>query len=299
MKKITRSVCLLLLLLGPHVLLTAQDFRVATYNLRYANAGDSAKGNGWGQRFPVIAAMVRFHRFDIFGTQEGLYAQLQDLKDSLPGYAYFGAGRDDGQHKGEHSAIFYNTGRFRLLDSGNFWLSPVTDRPNKGWDAALPRICTWGKFREQASGFVFYLFNLHMDHVGVQARSESARLIFEKIKALPAGTPVLLTGDFNIDQDNEGYRLINTSGLLRDAYELSPVRLALTGTFNNFNPAAYSTSRIDHIFVSPAFRVLRYGILTDTYRETKTDDAHSAVARVPSDHYPVVVEVQAGKTARP
>ncbi|OAV64567.1 hypothetical protein Barb4_03996 [Bacteroidales bacterium Barb4] len=33
-----------------------------------------------------------------------------------------------------------------LLRSGHFWLSEVTDRPNKGWDAALPRICTWGEF---------------------------------------------------------------------------------------------------------------------------------------------------------
>src|SRR5882762_8784768 len=107
---------------------------VATYNLRYANHGDSVNGNGWGQRLPVIAQLIRFHDFDIFGTQEGLYAQLEGLKDSLPGYAYIGIGREDGKHVGEHSAIFYKTGVFHLLDKGDFWLSTITDRPNKGWD---------------------------------------------------------------------------------------------------------------------------------------------------------------------
>ena len=39
---------------------------VASYNLRNANGSDSAKGNGWGQRYPVIAKMVQYHDFDIF-----------------------------------------------------------------------------------------------------------------------------------------------------------------------------------------------------------------------------------------
>ena len=80
---------------------------VATYNLRYANHGDSVNGNGWGQRLPVIAQLIRFHDFDIFGTQEGLFQQyLQGLHDSLPGYAYIGIGRDDGVHAGEHICDF-------------------------------------------------------------------------------------------------------------------------------------------------------------------------------------------------
>ena len=43
---------------------------VASYILRNANGGDSINGNGWGQRYPVIAQIVQFHDFDIFGTQE-------------------------------------------------------------------------------------------------------------------------------------------------------------------------------------------------------------------------------------
>jgi len=43
---------------------------VASYNLRNANGGDSINGNGWGQRYPVIAQIVQYHDFDIFGTAE-------------------------------------------------------------------------------------------------------------------------------------------------------------------------------------------------------------------------------------
>ena len=70
--------------------LQAETMVVATYNLRNANGGDSTNGNGWGQRYPYIAQIVQFHGFDIFGTQEGKYPQLQDLRQAMPGYDYIG-----------------------------------------------------------------------------------------------------------------------------------------------------------------------------------------------------------------
>jgi endonuclease/exonuclease/phosphatase family metal-dependent hydrolase len=285
--------------------LNAQQFRVATYNLRYANHGDSLHGNGWGQRYPVIAGLIRFHDFDIFGTQEGLYHQLNDLKDSLPGYTYIGIGRDDGINGGEHSAIFYKTQKFSLLKKGDFWLSTVTDKPNKGWDAVLPRICSWGKFKENKTGFVFFFFNLHMDHIGVVARAESAKLVLAKIKEMAGKTPVILTGDFNVDQTSEPYHLLNESGVLKDSYDLSSFRYALNGTFNNFKTDRKTSSRIVHIFLSKGFTVSRYGILTDSYRSANADTAASAsanfpkevslakfTAREPSDHFPVMAEIE-------
>ena len=274
---------------------------VATYNIRYANRGDSVNGNGWLQRLPVIAQLIKFYDFDIFGTQEGLYQQIEGLKDSLPGYTYIGVGRDDGQQVGEHSAIFYKTDKFQLLDKGNFWLSPITDKPNKGWDAALPRICSWGKFKVIDTGFEFYLFNLHMDHIGIQARAESAKLVLAKIAGFPSATPVMLTGDFNVDQNNESYTLINNSGVLKDSYDKATIKYALNGTFNNFKADSKTESRIDHIFVSPAFTVQRYGILTDSYRLKTTDTAAAPItgkpagmftARMPSDHFPVMVKLE-------
>ena len=42
-----------------------------------------------------------------------------------------------------------------------------------------------------------------MDHIGVQARAESAKLILKKLKEFPEKLPAILTGDFNVDQHNE------------------------------------------------------------------------------------------------
>lgn len=285
--------------------ISATTFTIATYNIRNANEGDSLAGNGWGQRYPYIAQLIQFHGFDIFGTQEGKYPQLEDLKNAMPGYDYIGIGRDDGKKAGEFSAIFYRTDKFEVLEQGNFWLSTETTYPNKGWDAALPRICTWGKFKEKKSGFIFLYFNLHMDHIGVQARSESAKLILRKIKEQPSHIPVVLSGDFNVDQNNESYKLLNSSGVMKDAYDSALLKYAPNGTFNAFYPDRKTEQRIDHIFLSDDFEVLKYGVLTDSYRSPKKESQESEQnanfpketrmkkydARMPSDHFPVMIVV--------
>jgi endonuclease/exonuclease/phosphatase family metal-dependent hydrolase len=138
----------LLLLTATASFTNAQQLNIATYNIRYDSKDDSIAGNGWRARYPNIAQIIRFNELDIFGIQEGLYHQLTQLNDSLPGYKWIGAGRDDGKHGGEHSAIFYKSDKFKILRSGDFWMSTVTDKPNKGWDAALPRICSWAQFKE-------------------------------------------------------------------------------------------------------------------------------------------------------
>jgi endonuclease/exonuclease/phosphatase family metal-dependent hydrolase len=295
-----------MLLCCANYVIYAQTMNVATYNLRNDNRSDSIAGNGWGQRCQIIVGLIQFHDFDIFGTQEGKYNQLEDLKQSLPGYDYFGVGRDDGKQGGEFTAIYYKTGRFTLLRNGDFWMSTITDRPNKGWDAALPRICSWGEFKENKTGLSFLFFNLHMDHIGIEARRESAKLILSKIQEMAGKTPVILTGDFNVDQHNESYVLLNTSGVLQDAYDKSPVRYANNGTFNGFSAERKTDSRIDHIFVTSQFAVTRYGILTDIYWIPATDSTQEAQVentqresrlqkfspRMPSDHFPVMVQLQ-------
>lgn len=58
--------------------------RVATYNLRYDNADDGT--NAWPNRKEMVKNLVRYHDFDIFGTQEGLQGQLTSVAE-LPEYA--------------------------------------------------------------------------------------------------------------------------------------------------------------------------------------------------------------------
>ena len=314
---------LLFALLVASMQLSAQQMLVGTYNIRYKNANDSINGEVWSKRCQVICDQVNFMAPEIFGTQEVLWPQLQDMKKALDGYDYIGIGRDDGKRGGEHEAIFYKTDKLQLLDHGDFWLSETPDKPGLGWDAVCIRICTWGKFSVKAPNAehhrrglfnrgpkleekVFYFFNLHMDHVGVVARREAAKLVVQRVREIAQGAPVFVTGDFNVDQNDEIYSIFTKSGLLKDSFETARIRFAENGTFNAFKTNYFTTSRIDHVFVSPSTTVEAYGVFTNSYwtpdedpdDNLKASDAPQQISfdtyvrHNPSDHYPVFVKVK-------
>lgn len=294
-----------LLFLAITLCISSQNLFVGTYNIRNDNSGDRKAGNAWPKRCQVICDMMNFEQPDIFGTQEVLVGQLRDLKQGLDGYDCIGVGRDDGKEAGEYSAIFYKKGKLKRLDYGNFWLNETPDKPALGWDAACIRICTWGKFQDVKTKLKFFFFNLHMDHVGVVARREAAKLVVRKIKDIAgSNAPVILTGDFNVDQHDEIYQIFTQSGLLKDSYTAAKMRFAENGTFQGFKSSLMTDSRIDHIFVSNKFQVKQYGILTNGYwtegasREVSKEGAapqelnfRQYVHRLPSDHYPVMVKL--------
>lgn len=295
-----------LLLMGLSLPISAQML-VGSYNIRLKVSSDSVNGNAWQKRCQVICDQVNFMSPDVFGAQEVLHVQLLDMLQGLDGYDYIGVGRDDGKTGGEYAAIFYKPDRLRLLDQGNFWISETPDRPGLGWDAACVRVCTWGRFAGQTAtdDEAFYFFNLHMDHVGVVARREGAKLIVRKIREIAQGAPVIVTGDFNVDQKDEIYSIFTESGLLKDSYLATRLRFAENGTFNSFDTELYTDSRIDHIFVSPDTEVEAYGVLTNSYwvpndasaAKLKGHDAPQQIdfskytRRQPSDHYPVFVRL--------
>lgn len=260
----------------------AQHLSIGSYNIRFDNPRDS--GNLWKDRKAAVATLVKYHEFDLFGTQEGLVHQLEDLQAMLPGFAWYGKGRDDGQRKGEFSAIFYNKERFEIRDSGTFWLSEAPDKPGHGWDANLNRVCSWVRLKEKKGNLDFYVFNAHFDHQGIKAREESSKLILEKIKAIAGSRPVILTGDFNGDHESKWYKTLAESTILKDTYKMTLEPYALNGSFNAFNPSGVGRGIIDHVFVSHQFRVKKWGILTDTY-----------FGKFPSDHFPVKVDIYVGK----
>ncbi len=305
MKKAVYIVLVLLLSGAAH----AQNLKVGSFNIRYENARDYAAGNGWDDRYPWICSFLRYERPDIFGSQEVLHDQLLDMAGALPGYAYVGVGRDDGKEKGEYEPVFWRTERFKLLDSGNFWISETPERPGLGWDAACIRVCTWVYLKDRITKRRIRFFNLHLDHVGVVARREGAKLIVSKIRELSRkGDVVFVTGDFNVDQTNEIYQTFVTSGILEDSFEAAADRYAPVGTINTFDPNALSNSRIDHVFVTAGTRVDNYAVLTETYRapiDLKAPGAETVkgvdfprevsfqkyIAKMLSDHFPVFVNV--------
>ena len=257
----------------------AQQLTIGTYNLRNDNKGDI--GNLWAQRAPIVANLLRFHQFDIFGIQEGFKNQLDDINSALPEYAHYGKGRDDGNEAGEHSSIFYRKDKFKLLKKGDFWLSETPDKPGLGWDATCcNRICTWIYLQDLRSGKKFYFFNAHFDHEGKIARVESSKLVLSKIKEIAGTEPAVFTGDLNGDHQSEWYLTLAKSTILTDTYNQVEHPYENNSSFNAFGKEVNGFGIIDHVFVTKGFKARKWGILTDTYH-----------GKFPSDHFPILVEV--------
>jgi len=258
--------------------------RIMTWNIRYDNPDDGI--HAWPKRSKELLSYIQSQRIDLLCVQEGLHAQVVFLKDGQKGFDVCGVGRDDGKEKGEYSAIYFNEARFGYLADGTFWLSPTPSVPSMGWDAALPRIVTWVRLYDSLSAAIFTVFNTHFDHMGVQARENSARLLRSKIGEIAGKSQFILAGDFNSGVTDAPY-LILTSRDGDPPYLTDAMQRAITphrgpsATFTGFaikdpDPG----DRIDYLFVSESVQV----------------DSHcTCVARRPegylSDHLPVLVEL--------
>ncbi len=263
------------------VAVAQEPINVMSFNIRLNTSSDGI--NAWPNRVKKVTSQIRFHDADIFGVQEALHNQMLDLQKNLPAYNYVGTGRDDGKTQGEYSAIFYNRNRFDTVRSGTFWLSKNPDQPgSKDWDAAITRVCSWVELIDKKAGPAsgsFYFFNTHFDHIGVEARKNSAELILQKIQSLAGNKPIIVTGDFNTEPDKDPYRIM--TAFLLDAKKISrEPHYGPSGTFTGFESKEKSDMPIDYIFVSKGVDVLKHATLSQSWQGLFSSDHYPVFARV-------------------
>lgn len=254
----------------------ANYINVMSYNIRYNNTQDGE--NAWPNRKDNVKALIKYHDADILCVQEALALQVDQLSENT-NYDRVGVGRADGKLEGEFSAIYFDKTRFTKKDGGTFWLSETPEKPSKGWDAAILRVCTWVKLHDKWNKKDFIVFNTHYDHVGVKARIESAKLIKKKIMEIAPTLPVIFTGDLNVTPETEAIATIKT--FLTDTKEatIEPA-YGPEGTFNGFKFNASLKEKIDYIFVNKGFNVQKFGVLSD-----------SKNLHYPSDHLPIMARL--------
>ncbi len=258
--------------------------RVMTFNIRFDNPADGE--NAWANREEFVASTIRLHQADVIGVQEALKHQIEDLTDQLPEMSWVGKGRNkDGG--GEYSAILYSSERLEMLQHDTFWLSETPDIPgSQSWDAMLPRIATWAKFRDVETNKEFLVLNTHFDHRGPKARVESARQIMDTVSDIADGNPIIVMGDLNTTENDEPYSVLSENSLpdgrkLLDGFYHSKYGhhgpLSTWTGFTNIVP----DRRIDYIFVSEDIAVRQHAALAD-----------QSEGRFPSDHLPVLAEIE-------
>jgi endonuclease/exonuclease/phosphatase family metal-dependent hydrolase len=252
----------------------AQALRVMSFNIRLPVAADG--DNRWERRKALIERTLREQDADVMGMQELHRAQGDDVVRRLPHYAWFGRDRRGG-HDDEHMGVFYRKDRLRVVESGDFWLSDTPDAPGSiTWDHPYPRMVTWALFERIADRQRFYLFNTHLPYRDEDddARERGARLIASRLSLLPAGTPVIVTGDFNAAPESRTHALLAAS--LTDAWHAASQRSGPAATFHDFT--GMPARRIDWI--------LYRGVRPVAVRTVTTHED----GRYPSDHFPIVAE---------
>lgn len=250
-----------------------------TFNLRFAS---EVMPHAWSVRRPVTKACLELTAPDLIGTQEGVMAQLADMRADLPAYAMIGQGREGGE-KGEYMAIFYRRDRFELLETHDFWLSETPEVVgSKSWNTSLPRMVTWARFREKATGKAFVFANTHFDHMSEDARAQSAKLVRARFSALKPESPVLLVGDFNsAAKASAAYTTLTEGGFLTDLYRMAPARSGEDlNTFHGYRKPGHDGVHIDWLLGRGGWQSKAAEVITFEIK-----------GQTPSDHFPVMVKV--------
>jgi endonuclease/exonuclease/phosphatase family metal-dependent hydrolase len=258
--------------------LQAEILRVLSYNVRYPAESDGS--NVWEARKELFVASVRALDPDIMGTQELFALQGNYLVEKAPEYRWFGVSRR-GNDQDEHMGIFYKHAKFRVVESGNYWLSETPEAAgSSSWEMSLPRMVTWAIFESRISKKRFYFANTHFPHRGQQdakARLECAKVIAARLAKLKTAIPVILTGDFNAGAGTDVYGLLTQS--LDDAWDKAPQRFGPEQTFHGFTGKPEGR-RIDWI-LTRGWKALI----------AQTSDLNAA-GRYPSDHFPVLAVLE-------
>lgn len=255
-----------------------ETLRVMTFNVRYPNPGDGP--DAWPLRRDLLVETVRTQAPDVMGTQELFYEQGQYIVEKLPEYAWFGVSRR-GNREDEHMGVFYRKERLKLIDSGDFWLSPTPEKPgSSAWGMSLPRMATWGLFEVQGSGAKFLFLNTHLAHRAEDeaARQKSAKLLAFRVGMQDENIPIVLTGDFNAPAGGPTYAVLGAA--LKDARVEAAEKLGPEGTFHGFR-GTVRKDRIDWIMYRAPWKVEKVEAIT-FQRE----------GRYPSDHLPVMAVFQ-------
>jgi endonuclease/exonuclease/phosphatase family metal-dependent hydrolase len=273
-------------LVGPA---TGRDLHVMSYNIRFQHSGTRpGDPDHWPDRAPRLTRLLRLEQPTLLGVQEALFHQLPVVERALPpGYAMVGYGRAGGS-KGEYSPIFYDARRLDLLEWDQFWLSDTPELIGSAtWGNTVPRIVTWGRFRDRGTGAEVVLVNTHFDHDSETARERSAEAVVDLVHSFRPHTPTVVTGDFNaVAGGSDVYTTLVESGVLRDTWASAERRLTPDwGTFPDYGHAVSGDLRIDWVLATPEVRVRAGGINTARFAGGHPSDhaAVQALVRVDAD----------------
>ncbi len=228
-----------------------EKIRIMSYNIPMGNilVTDGNGRNTWENRCAVIHQYLNDVAPDLLGMQEPVRQELCDILRGIPNYAMVGTARNDGKESGEYTAIIYRTDRFRVLDTGNYWLTETPDVHSKVEGSSHYRIATWAYMEDLHSGARFLITNTHLSYDSQPVRQAQIRVVKQHMldlnKKFGKDLPHYFTGDFNMKDTEDNYTyVLNWKILLRDMWTSSRRRKHYS------SGSKAPTGRIDYIYAT-------------------------------------------------
>lgn len=295
----------------------APVLRVGSYNIRVDHSADDGTQHEWRYRRPLTATAISRLDCDLLLIQEPGPPAAADIADDI-GAEYAVAvepcdpskwsdpsTRKQGQEF-DGNGFVWRKARLELIgEIGRIYLSTTPDMPGGGlWDGSpFSRTAVEARFKDRQNGAVWHCFSAHFDHLGEQARIESAKLLMARAAAAAGnGITVVVAGDFNTFPDAFGPETYAALAEGAESAGLVDVRAAPDVEVVDFGVSGHSwkgwegqkfcrrqnveqhaargqdASRFDHMFVSRSASVRWTGVV----EEAAWADA--------SDHVPLLAE---------
>jgi endonuclease/exonuclease/phosphatase family metal-dependent hydrolase len=171
------------------------------------------------------------------------------------------------------------------------WLSDTPENPGSmTWGNEIPRVATWVRLLDRASGQALWVVNMHLDHRNQPSREKGVRLMAERLAAMNRDAdPVVWMGDFNAVEGNPAVTFlagqrssipaVKGFGGMVETYDALNAGVKERGTLHFWMSDPNRQWKVDHIFISKGGEVLRSGILRggEPYL---------------SDHFPVTARIR-------
>jgi endonuclease/exonuclease/phosphatase family metal-dependent hydrolase len=252
--------------------------------------------NAWVNRAGLNVATIRKYAPDLIGFQETQSDNLATYQMGLSDYAHVVGNNYGDDPPDAWTSIFWKAERFALVEAGEFWFSQTPDVPSSDWGVPYPMGATWVRLRDHGSGAELLHLNTHFEDgpEGEQSRQEGSRLIITRLNQFQAaGLPALVTGDFNCNPGAPAHRAFLAAGFVDTYLAVGRVDGA-ESSYHGFEGERYSAEaasagantfwRIDWILARggrESWQITSCAILRDAQPPT-----------YPSDHYPVLAEVE-------
>ena len=257
------------------------SFRVMTFNICGARPDGT---NGWPNRAALNVSTVKRYDADLIGFQEVEDENLGAYQAELSEYDYVKGPKYTNDEPYLYPSIFWKQSRFKLVDSGGFWLSRTPDRYSGDWGTNVVRSATWANLRDRQTGLVVSHWNTHLDNKSDEARVEGARLMLLKIDEIgTGGAPVILTADFNSAPGSLVYQTLMEGGCVDTFLAAGNEDSESTFTYHRNKGETAPGLRIDWILTLDRARKIQAKSCM-----IAQDHDHPLY---PSDHYPVVAEL--------